>query len=174
MARKMLFFLDFDGVIHHFFPLPDFSDAENAHFYYLPALEAALRLCPDPEIVIASSWRNSHTLDDIRAHFSPDIAACIIGATPKVGAGTGDGARQVEVEAWLEGAGRKSSPWVAIDDMPNLYSPGSAVVACPDRFGPEQAVALIEAATDPAAFAIKHPIRNAPSDRQIVIVGSAR
>lgn len=51
--------LDFDGVLHPFFPRPDRSDEENQLFSYLPRLEAVLQEFGDWQIVIASSWRDT-------------------------------------------------------------------------------------------------------------------
>lgn len=66
-------FLDFDGVTHAFFPRGDASDSKNAHFAWLPRIEAVVREFPQVKIVISSSWRESHSLDELRRHFTPDI-----------------------------------------------------------------------------------------------------
>jgi hypothetical protein len=51
--------LDFDGVTH-----PDnFFDAN--FFCRLPLIEEVLRKFPSVKIVISSSWREHHSLDDI-------------------------------------------------------------------------------------------------------------
>lgn len=155
----MILFLDFDGVLHRFFPLD--QGEENAHFYFVPPFEAAVRQAQGPvDIVIASTWRRKFSLDALKAHFSPDIAARIVGATPTVGSGNGPGARQVEVEAWLEAHGRQGEAWVGIDDFPELYAEDAAVVACHDQFADREAELLLEAIADPAAFAQAHPNRH--------------
>lgn len=158
----MLLFLDFDGVLHHFFPLPGVSEEVNGLFYYRPRFENAVRRASCPiEIVISSTWRNKKSLDEIKAMFSPDVAAMIIGATPKVGPGNGDGARHVEVTAWLEQNGRAGEHWVGIDDFPALYKPGDAVVACHDCFSQRETSLLLDAIMDPADFALRHPVKHA-------------
>lgn len=167
----ILFFLDFDGVLHPHFPLADLPDEENQHFFYLPVFETAARQCGEYEIVISSTWRNKHTLNEIRQLFSPDVAARIVGATPAVGRGNGPGARQVEVEAWLEAQGRQNDPWIGIDDYPELYNAGAAVVACHDGFRQRETDLLLEAARDIKAFAERYPVNSGRSEKLIIVSG---
>jgi hypothetical protein len=170
----ILFFLDFDGVLHPFVPLAHLSDEENAHFSSLPAFEAAARACGEYEIVISSTWRKNHSMDEIRRLFSPDVAARILGGTPAIDSGNGDGARQAEVEAWLKENGRQGDPWIGIDDYPQLYRPGAAVVVCHDGFRERETALLVEAAKDPARFAERHPVSRKPDDERLVIVSGVK
>ena len=76
----MILFLDFDGVLH---PEYDRQAAPaDVAFCHLPRFEAVMCDHPEVEIVISSTWREQFPLDDLRARFSPDIAARIVGATP--------------------------------------------------------------------------------------------
>lgn len=151
-------FLDFDGVLHHFFPMPGESDEQNAKFAFLPAFEAAVRQSPRPvQIIISSTWRRAKTLSELRALFSPDIAGLITDVTPVLGLGNGPGARHAEVVAWMESKNRFGQPWVGIDDYPELYLPGDAVVACRDEFSSHEAGLLLEAIADPVLFGQLHP-----------------
>lgn len=168
----MLIFLDFDGVLHPFFPLPGQSDTENALFSSVKRFEQAVRRSPVPiEIVIASTWRNRESLFELRAHFARDIADKIIGVTPKVGAGNGPGARQAEVEAWLEQNNRQGEPWVGVDDYVELYAPGAAVVCCHDKFDDRETGLLLEAVADPVAYAQKYPVIHA-TEKKIITVSA--
>lgn len=152
-------FLDFDGVLHHFFPLPGNTDEQNAKFAFLPAFEAAVRQSPRPvQIIISSTWRRTKTLSELRALFSADIADLITDVTPAQGLGNGPGARHAEVVAWMGSRNRLGQPWVGIDDFPELYRPGDTVVACRDRFGEREASLLLEAIADPLGFAQRHPV----------------
>lgn len=162
---RVLLFLDFDGVLHHFFPQPGVDDAQNRHFAFLGAFEDAVRRCPcEIEIVIASTWRRVHDLAALRALFSPDIAERIVGVTPQLGSGNGPGARLAEVRAWLERQGRQGDPWVAIDDFPELYQADDpvAIVDCQDCFGPREAALLLQAVCDPKAYARRRALSAGP------------
>ncbi len=119
----MVLFLDIDGVLH---PAICSSDADL--LCRRPLLEAVVRECPQVEIVISSTWRESRTLPQLQALFSADISARIIGVTPVWQAIQDEASmetyvRQAEIEAWLRQAGRVREPWVALDDLPSLFRP---------------------------------------------------
>lgn len=167
----LIIFLDFDGVLHHFFPLPDVDPSENNHFHFLPYFEAMMREL-DCEVVISSTWRKKYSLEEMRAHFSEDVRHKVIGVTPSVGTGNGYGARETEVLAYLEQTGQTDRAWVGVDDYPELYLPGSAVVACMDKFDEHEQALLREAAQDPKAFAEKYPVPGTrPTDLKVVTLG---
>lgn len=163
--------LDFDGVLHRFFPLPGRPDEENVHFFFRGAFEAAVRQCPNLRLVVSSTWRNKYSMDELRGFFSPDIAERIIGATPRIGAGTGEGARQVEAEAWLAQNNIPNQPWIGIDDNLELYRPGAAVVHCHDEFGAREAALLVEAVANPVAYAQRYPVRANSAGSGIILPG---
>lgn len=118
-------FLDFDGVLH-----PEFCH-ESKHFTFLPNFEQVLRRVPHCEVVITSTWRLQFPVDDLRAHFSQDVAHRVIGATPKfcelenVPNSLLGYEREAECNAWLRTNDRAVFPWLAIDDRPWLYRPFS-------------------------------------------------
>lgn len=150
-------FLDFDGVLHHFFPMPDSTDEDNQHFAFAPHFEHAVRACPRKvEIVISSTWRTLQPLDEIKQKFSPDIADKIVGVTPFMDLGNQRGSRQTEVEAWLQ-EHRPHSQWVGVDDMPDLYETTAAVVACADHFLEREHGMLVQAVSDPLGYAQQYP-----------------
>lgn len=169
-AISMIYFLDFDGVLHPIFPRHDLTDSQNAHFSFVKSFERAVLQCPHADIVIASTWRHKYSLEEMRRNFSPHIAKRIIGVTPKVGTGNGEGDRQAEVEAWLELNGRVGEPWIGIDDFPELYCPGAAVVACHDQFAERETALLLEAHLDHEAFAKKYPVRRG-GEKKIIAPG---
>jgi hypothetical protein len=72
--------------------------------------------------VISSAWREAHTLQQLRAFFSLDIARRIIGATPLLACPENSGQREQEIKAWLRSTGRENEEWVALDDTPSLFS----------------------------------------------------
>lgn len=113
----MILFLDFDGVLH-----PEHNGEPTPAdrvFCHLPRFEAVMRDFPAVEIVISSMWRYQFALDELRARFSPDIAARIIDATPQTERIEGEylpARREGEILDWLAAAGREGSAWTAIDD----------------------------------------------------------
>ncbi|MEC5218673.1 hypothetical protein RCH09_003647 [Actimicrobium sp. GrIS 1.19] len=120
----MILFLDFDGVLHlEFIPgiTPGRARVGEEHFTHLPAFEAVVRDFPGVDIVISSTWRLRHSLDELRAFFSPDIAGRIIGVTPELPRNHPE-RREGEIRQWLDGAGRTDEPFLAIDDWPPLFS----------------------------------------------------
>jgi len=149
--------LDFDGVLHPVFPRADRTDAENRHWSCLPALEAVLRDFPDVGVLVTSSWRTQREWSWLVDRFSPDIRPRLLGATPVLAA-NGQGSRHDEVEAWLAAKGRTGEAWVGLDDVPDLYRPGAAVVAVDDGFTASDAEALKEALRAPALWAERHPV----------------
>lgn len=116
----MILFLDFDGVLH---PLlrkePDFSR--------LALLWKILRACPDMEVVFSTSWREIYRFDEMVEFVTygggEDLAHRIIGQTPNLEDEGSYGRRDLEIQSWLD-TNNYSGPWLAIDDMPEIFSGG--------------------------------------------------
>jgi hypothetical protein len=105
-------FLDFDGVLH-----PAGARRNVGDLAQLPLLEAMLR---EPAhrhvgIVISSTWREAHSLPKLRALFSEDMRARILGVTPVPEDYDSDHARYEEIKAWLD-QHPTCTRWVALDD----------------------------------------------------------
>jgi hypothetical protein len=113
----MILFLDFDGVLH---PEHDGEPTPpDRVFCHLPCFESVMRDFPAVEIVISSTWRYQFSLDELRARFSPDIAARIIDATPQTERIEGQylpARREGEILEWLRANGRENMEWIALDD----------------------------------------------------------
>lgn len=129
---RCILFLDFDGVTH-----PDPCEVDQL-FTRLPLIENVLRDFEGCSIVISSSWREHHPLDEMREFFSEDIQSRVIGITPQYPvtrpAVSGEVAlgfhRHWECEKWLQSKQvwlpqnrRMHSPWIAIDDRHEWFSP---------------------------------------------------
>lgn len=118
-----ILFLDFDGVLH-----PEHCH-ESKHFSCLPVLEDALRQVPQWQVVVASTWRLQQPLDQLRGRFSADIAARVIGDTPRfstlvdVPSTLVSYEREAECHAWLRENDMSYLPWLAVDDRSWLYRP---------------------------------------------------
>ena len=119
-------FLDFDGVTH-----PEPCKAEH-EFCQLSLIEEVLRQHPRVDVVISSSWRQVHSLEEMRAHFAPDIAQRVVGVTPSNKQPTSawlPGAavafeREGECDSWMKQNRSWGTPWVAIDDRAHWFRPG--------------------------------------------------
>jgi BMFP domain-containing protein YqiC len=130
----LIIFLDFDGVLHPqpcplgqlFQSMPLFADALRRH----PCLF---------EIVISSSWRLTDSLQELKARFPEDLRSAVIDVTPNFSSMSQDQIesmqvtswenldiqckRQREIEHWLRTHRPDGVPWLAIDDMPDEFSP---------------------------------------------------
>lgn len=111
----MLVFLDIDGVLRRIGSPLDVLDADC-----LGRFEAVVRAHPQVQIVISSSWRLLYPLEDLRARFTPDIGARIIGHTPWL-EDRRQASRADEVLAYLADFDGMP-PWVALDDQPEVYA----------------------------------------------------
>jgi hypothetical protein len=108
---KKILFLDFDGVLHG-------EQEAGAEFCRLPILERYLSQMPDVEIVVSSSWRESRSLEELKALFPDVLRDRIIGVTPVHERGFDQAGRQREIEAYLESAAlhHNEVKWIALDD----------------------------------------------------------
>lgn len=118
----MIFFVDFDGVLH-----PNSDDSE--HFSCAPLLWELLRRHPDVRVVLSTGWRFERPLDELRRlacqNGGEDVAERVIDATPLLRHGAAEQSRERDCLAWLDAHKCDGEPWLALDDMPILFEPGS-------------------------------------------------
>ena len=122
-----LLFLDFDGVCH-----PVGCPVDQL-FCHLDMLQDWLRRRPGVDVVISSSWRAVHPLDEMVSYFAEDLQGRVLGATPlhhHAGLAAADVAltapvhkRHFEVLAWLAGSADPRRRWTALDDQNMLFAP---------------------------------------------------
>lgn len=135
-----ILFLDFDGVLH-----PDRASVDR-FFCHLELLEKWLRDRPDVEVVISSSWREAHPIEELRGFFSEDVRPRILGATPNLKHDDWEQydcevpptrfERELEVTRWLAESDEPWRPWAALDDQAWLYKPfNSRIVLCDREVG---------------------------------------
>ena len=125
---NVVVFLDFDGVTH---PDPGWN-AEP--FCRLPLIEAVLRDFLSVDIVISSSWRDHHSLDEMCGFFAADMAPRVVGVTPSIESPSPDWLpgsvptheREWEIETWMKSNMPWGTPWLAIDDRDWWFSLGSS------------------------------------------------
>jgi len=136
----VILFLDFDGVMH------PFGCECDRYFCRLELLEPWLRQRPGLGIVISSSWREAHPLDEMKRFFADDLQERILGVTPVLRRdewAQPDGEvlparfeREIEVMRWLNASGEPWRPWAALDDQVWLYKPfNKRLVLCDGKVG---------------------------------------
>ena len=133
-AHTPVVFLDFDGVTH---PEP----TSGPFFVQLPRIEEVLRAYPQVPIVLSTSWREVYPLQELLAHFSPDISWRVRGTTPVMdwslrlnhAVPLSKATRQAEVQAWLYEHLTMAQPWIAIDDRAHWFEPDCRHLVATDR-----------------------------------------
>jgi hypothetical protein len=113
--RKILF-LDFDGVLH-----PDGVGT----FSKLGHFEQCVFEMTELEIIISSSWRETHSFEKLKNIFPDSLRDKIVGITPSLDDGYESGGRQREIETFLDTAGlnNTNASWVALDDIAFFFYP---------------------------------------------------
>lgn len=128
----MILFLDFDGVLHSFLAPKDSSHL----FENRDRLEGVLRDHPNVQIVISSTWRENHSLEELAALFSLDIRSRIVGVLPVIeirSLADMENIRFKEISLYLNG---RSDRWVALDDDLDLFPKDCVnLIQCIDGFG---------------------------------------
>lgn len=191
----VILFLDFDGVLHtpnvllrrcspadRRFLLDDEKRFITRNYQRIVAADGKLfthadRLALildtvnlDIHVVISSSWRTHFSLERMASFLPARIQHRVVGMTPVLDPANPDGMRRLECETWLNMRGMACCPWLALDDMPELFFAGRDaplppnLVWCKDMFGEMEAdellqkLAVIEAAGDDwqAALAAMH------------------
>lgn len=122
MEQGIIVFVDFDGVMH---------PAKGGGYFCRQAEFAKVLgelddLAGAPaKVVVSSSWREGPILRLADGGFDREQAAVFLGVDPDRVLGAAPlidhGRRDLEILAWLEGSGRASAPWLAIDDDPLLF-----------------------------------------------------
>ena len=138
IGGALVLFIDFDGVLHLN------EDRFDNPFGFMENFCEVVRDVDDRNalsIVISSSWRNTHSLDEMVIHFPMDVALRIIGTTPDLADGDihMPGTRQREIEAWMA-ANAPHAPWLAVDDRANGFDLG-----CSNLFHVPSTDTLLEA-----------------------------
>lgn len=116
----MILFLDFDGVLHpHLRHEPDFCHNE--------LLWQILRACTDAQVVFSTSWRDIYSPTEMVVLVTngggEDLAHRFVGSTPNLEGEGRYGRRDLEIQSWLDANGYVG-PWLAIDDIPELFNGG--------------------------------------------------
>src|ERR1017187_8660401 len=117
----MILFLDFDGVTH-----PNIIGTQL--FCCTGQIWKILRACPEVHVVFSTSWRESHRPEELLdfATFGggEDLSHRFIGQTPRIHSHSDYDLRGLECQRWLEENGHSDTPWLALDDMPEIFPSG--------------------------------------------------
>ena len=86
MKEELVVFLDFDGVLHHFFPIKEATDEQSPLSHYAPVFKDFIKSLGnhfDIKIVLATSWEEKISYEDIRDIFKdyPEMQSAIVGTT---------------------------------------------------------------------------------------------
>lgn len=109
---QRVIFLDFDGVLHPAYVTPWSSN----RFEYLPDLERLLSPWPDVRIVVHSSWRVDHSVEQLRTLLGL-LGSRVIGVTPRL-------QREDSILAAVGqlGHGGRRLDWCVLDDAPEEFA----------------------------------------------------
>ena len=121
----MILFLDFDGVLH-----PEDAPAAGL-FCCSPVLWRVLRARPEVDVVFSTSWREIKSLKEMivlsTRNEGSDLGHRFVGQTPVIPLARyreHSHPREEECFRWLSENSRTESPWLALDDLARLFSPG--------------------------------------------------
>ena len=82
---------------------------------------------PEVRVVFSTSWREVYRPDEMVEFVTygggEDLAHRIIGQTPSLENEGRYGRRDLEIQSWLD-ANHHIGQWLAIDDMPEIFSGG--------------------------------------------------
>ena len=134
MKNKYLF-LDFDGVLHpDRYSLtnydPDRVFKNNEMFSQAPLL-AGLLTEYSCQIIISSSWRFTHSLEEMKEKLPKSIAKNVIGTTGE--AYVGPHPRYNEIKEYLISSNKSLFSWRALDDSKIEFPNGCTDLILCDR-----------------------------------------
>lgn len=78
----------------------------------------------DIKVVVSSSWRIHFETPRLASFLPASLAQRVIGATSILDASNPDGIRLAEIEDFLNRRAMRGTPWLALDDMPELFVAG--------------------------------------------------
>jgi len=119
-----LVFLDIDGVMHSVDRVQANHTSTGIEytgdrlFEHLPLLGRILDQCPDVSVIISSSWRDSHTLPELRGFFG-DWGHRVIGVTASIEPVDSTPANRFQ-ECRMLAEQLGVSEWVMVDDQPGI------------------------------------------------------
>lgn len=132
----MRIYLDFDGVLRRESSPKSSLDADLVQHF-----ERAVLTYPEARVVIVSTWRLVHKLDALRKLFSGAFAPRVEGVTPDLPEAE-EYARQAEINAYMNRNKLHGVRWIAVDDDPENYRPGTPLIRIDPALGFNEDCAL--------------------------------
>jgi hypothetical protein len=150
LTQDRYIFLDIDGVLIKKVATHDRIDGNTNDLRKFDFVrqcanqfETVIRKYKNAKIVISSSRRKIFLLDMIKAKFSKDIAARVVGATPlKTYYSVDKYLRYQQVLDYLHQHALENNPWVAIDDTIEHFPPEAPVIVTDSFEGFDEVAAL--------------------------------
>jgi hypothetical protein len=125
-------FLNFDGVLRR-----DSSPKSKLDADCVRNLELAVLTHPEARVVVTSTWRLVHQLDDLRRLFSTEFGARIEGVTRDLPEVEGN-PRHAEIQVYLAAHPAPDLRWIAIDNDVDGYPLGAPLILVNTRTGFDQ------------------------------------
>ena len=125
-------FLDFDGVLHPKTLEADIEEDEivvsTGLFGWLPALVGVLKTKPEVSVVVHSTWRYTHDVEELRLLLGA-LGSRVVGTTPR-------GPRYEAIEWWLH-LNPLFGSYRILDDDPTEFPvpPPPELILCDPRTG---------------------------------------
>lgn len=149
MKKELVIFLDFDGVLHHIFPVIGNTERENEMFYYVDNLETSIKKLSEEfniKIVFSTSWKEKFSFEELKGFFE-DYPFCynhFIGCTPNIKS-EDRGYKWKEAVAWFKES-NYNGDYVIIDDYPLMWEgcDVNKMVVCEDKFSDYEIKKLFE------------------------------
>jgi len=138
----VILFLDFDGVLH-----PDPCTEAGRLFENAPRLARVLDAFPGVGVVLSTSWRTKRTESELLEALPPSLRLRVLGSTPRCSDFSPPPdlvpyRRQAECAQWLKEHGMAESPWWALDDRAEWFTPYCEnLIECDARAGFDERVA---------------------------------
>lgn len=171
MKKDLVIFLDFDGVLHHIFPLKENTDQQNEKFHYIDNFEKTIEKLKhdfNVKIVFSTSWKEKFSYEDLKGFFEdyPNCHQSFIGCTPNIKSETDQGYKWKEAKEWLK-ENHYQGNYIILDDFYHVWKgcEPKDFVLCQDKFSDEEMESVLKTTRN----LLKHAQETPSSKKRISI-----